>query len=498
MVKEEIIIDKAGIREDLLGWHIKEVTDLAATYDQAFQIVRELLHDKNPLVRANALQVIKELIKKNFLGQEKVSMVLDDVIELVNDKNERASLKALEVLNLLLDVGEISEEAYERITDALMEIIKRGAPILSEYASEGLGKTGAKVLRIARKLIEWLFSLIRSSEDRQVQSAAITALTEMAYRTDDKKVFNEIFEGMTDLVDSTDPYIQERALLSIERMLARAEMLTPKNRMKALQKVKEVKGNVLLASKASTILEKLEKLSGTEEELTESEVRKMLEISEYGPEDVEKLLNTGKTEIVAELAKVDPVVMSMIIDMLSSDDPTRRMDALWVVSRSTSSLTPSDAYSVLPVLGEFLKSHNPWARQTAAETMAEIYSLYPGTAQFFTSLLDVLLKSGRREDIEGALELIHALRRRMPTPEFNRAIMAILIELLQRKEAREVTLKFLAREAQELINMDYEALTALKEALRGVYGDEGGKYDNLIAAILDVVEDLLKLKSQES
>lgn len=499
MGREEIIVNKAGIREDLLGWHIKEVTNLAATYDKAFQIVRELLHDKNPMVRVNALQVIKELIKSNSLDPGKVSMILDDVIELTNDKSERVALKALEVLNLLLDVGGISEEEYEKVTDALMEIIKRGMPILSEYASEGLGKTGAKVLRIAKKLIGWLFSLIRSSEDRQVQSAAITALTEMAYRTEDKKVFNEIFDKMTDLVDHVDPYIQERALLAIDRMLARADMLTQRNRMKALKKVKEVKNNVRVASKAGLILEKLEKISGMEEEeLTEAGVRKKLEISEYGPDDVERLLDAGKTDLVAELAKVDPIVMSMIIDMLSSEDPTRRMDALWVVSRLTNSITPSDAYSILPVLGEFLKSRNPWARQTAAETMADIYSIYPGTAQFFTSLLDVLLKSNRKEDIEGALELIQALQRQMPTPDFNRAIMEILRGLLERKESRGITLRFLAREARSLMDLDYETLVHLKEVLKGIYGDEGGKYDNIIASLIDLIDDLIKLKSGES
>ncbi|ASJ03646.1 hypothetical protein A3L09_10440 [Thermococcus profundus] len=499
MGREEIILDKDGIRRDLMAWNIKEVVNLAGTYDKAFQILLDLLHDKNPMVRTNALQVIKELLKANSLNPERISLVVDDLVELARDKNERVSLKALEVLNLLLETGGISEEDYDKITDALVEIIKRGAPILSEYASEGLGKAGAKVVRIAKKLIGWLFSLIRSSEDRQVQSAAITALTEMAYRTEDSKVFNEIFDKMVDLVDHVDPYIQERALLSIDRMLSRPEMLTKRNKIKAVKKISKIKNSVRLASKASLLLEKLEKVSGEEEEtLTPEEVKKKLEISEYGPEDVEKLLDAGKTDIVAELAKIDPIVMSMIIDMLNSDDPTRRMDALWVLSKTASQLTPTDAYSVLPVLGEFLKSRNPWARSTAAETLAEIYSLYPGTAQFFTSLLDVLLKSNREPDIEGALELIQALQKRMPTPEFQMAIVNILEGLLRRKESRATTLRFMAREAQSLIDLDYETLVRLENVLKEIYGEEGGKYDNIIASLIDLIDDLIRMKGGET
>ncbi len=499
MQKEEVIIEKSGIREDLLSWNIKEVVALAENYDEAFHIVKELLRDKNPIVKTNALQVIKEMIKRGTLDRRKVTEVVDDIVELAKDKDERVSLKAIEVLNLLLEKEELDENQYELVTDALMDIIKRGAPLLSEYASEGLGKAGAKVLKLARKLIGWLFSLIKSSKDRQVQSAAIAALTEMAARTEDKRIFNEIFDNMADLLDHIDPYIQERALLALDRMLSRAEILTKRNKIKAMKKIREISNDVRLASKASLILEKLEKISGEEEEiLTKQELKKKLEISEYGPDDVERLLDAGKTDIVAELAKIDPIVMSMILEMLHSDDPVRRMDALWVLSKVTSQLTPTDAYSVLPVLAEFLKSRNPWARKTAAETMADIYSLYPGTAQFFTSLLDVLLRSSRDADVEGALELIFSLQHRLPTPEFEMAMVSILSDLLRRKETRAVTLRFMAREAQRLMDFDYEGLIQLENALKEIYGDEGGKYDNIIASLIDLIEDLIKLKKKES
>lgn len=495
MGKEEIIIEKEGIRGELLSWNIKEVVALAESYDKVFQIIKELLHDKNPVVKTNALQVIKEMLKKNTLDARKVSVVLEDVVKLTQDKDERVSLKAIEVLNLLLEKEELNEEQYGMVIETLTEIIKRGVPLLSEYASEGLGKAGAKALKLVRKLIGWLFSLVRSSKDRQVQSAAITALAEMASRTEDKKIFNDIFDNMADLLDHIDPYIQERALLAIDRMLSRAEILTKRNKMKAIKKIKELSNDVRLASKASLILEKLEKITGEKEEiLTRDDLKRKLEISEYGPDDVERLLDAGKTDIVAELAKIDPIVMSMILEMLHSDDPMRRMDALWVLSKVTSHLTPTDAYSVLPVLGEFLKSRNPWAKKTAAETMAEIYSLYPGTARFFTSLLEVLLRSTREADIEGALELIYSLQHRLPTPEFNQAIIVVLTDLLKRKESRPVALRFMAREAQRLMDFDYEGLVQLERVLKEIYGDEGGKYDNIIASLIDLIDDLIKLK----
>ncbi|NJF25693.1 HEAT repeat domain-containing protein [Thermococcus sp. Bubb.Bath] len=496
MGREEVVVDREGMREDLLGWNIKEVTKLALSYDSAFQILVELLEDKNPMVRANALQVIKEMIGSGTLTPKRTSMVIDKIIKLTKDDSERVALKALEVLNSLLERGELREEEYDKVTEALMDIVKRGMPILSEYASEGLGKTGASVLRIARKLIGWLFNLIRSSEDRQVQSAAISALAEMAHRTEDRKIFNEIVDKTADLLEHTDPYVQERALLALDRMSTRADMMTKRNRLKVLKKVKEVQGNIKLASKANLLLEKLEKLEG--EELTEKvEVRKKLEVSEYGPDDVERLLDAGRADIVAEMAKLDPMVMSQILEMLNSEDPTRKMDALWVLSRVVSHLTPTDAYSVLPTLGELLKSRNPWTRETAAETMAEIYALYPGTAGFFTSLLDVLLKSNRPADVEGALELISAIQKKMPTEEFNRAIIDVLSKLISRKETRGVALRFLARESQRLLEMEPETLLALENTVKSVYGREGGKYDNIIAALVDAIDDIIRLKAGE-
>ncbi|WP_367883213.1 hypothetical protein [Thermococcus peptonophilus] len=141
---------------------------------------------------------------------------------------------------------------------------------------------------------------------------------------------------------------------------------------------------------------------------------------------------------MAEMTKLDPAVMEKVLSMLESEDYTRRMDALWIVSRITSHLTPpTDAYRILPILGgEFLKSKNAWARETAAKTLADLYALYPGTAKFFASLLDALLKSGNPRDIDGALEFMARLSEKMSSEDMREKITKLILRLLDDEKAR--------------------------------------------------------------
>ncbi|AIU69155.1 hypothetical protein TEU_01700 [Thermococcus eurythermalis] len=494
---KDIIVDKGGIKEDLLAWRLNDIKMLAEEYDKAFTTLLELLNDDNPHVRANVIQVLMDMLSEGKLEGERLKLALDSVLELVKDEDERVALKALEFINALLETGELTEEEYKRVTEALKEVVKSGMPILGEYAAEGLGKLGAKVARIAYKIIQWLFSLIGSSKKREVQSAAITALTEMAMKTSDSRVLNEVFDGISDLLAHPDPYVVERALYSIDRMLSREKDISMRNKLKAITRIKELRSDIKLGTKASQVLEKLEKATVTSEEvISEAEAKKRLEISQYSIDDVDRLLDAGKTEIVAEMAKLDSNVMDMVLDMLESDDYSRRMDALWIVARLTSHLTPSDAYRILPVLGDFLKSKNPWARETAAKVLADIYALYPGTSRFFTTLLDTLLKSGNPRDVEGALELMAKLLDRLPSKDMFTGMLKLVLRLLDDEKTRGVTLRVLAREAQKLLDLDTEDLFALEHKLKEIYGKEGGKYDNIIAGLIDVIEDILKMRRQ--
>ncbi|WP_246112346.1 hypothetical protein [Thermococcus aciditolerans] len=491
----ELVVNKAGMRKDLLAWHLQEVRELASEYDSAFQVLLELLSDDNPHVRANALQVLLDMVGEEGLSQSRLSAALDGIISLTRDDNERVALKALEVLNALLERGQLTEEEYGRITDALMDVIKSGIPILSEYASEGLGKVGAKFAKLAYRLIGWLFSLIGSSKKREVQGAAITALTEMASKTEDTKVLNEVFDKMADLLSHPDPYVVERAVMSMDRLLSRSDKLSMRNKLKAINGIKRLRGDVKLGIRAAQVLEKLEKSAGVDKAIKDTEdLTKSMTASQYSAKDIDRLLDAGKPEIVAELAKMDPEVMGRVLGMLEDEDYTRRMDALWIVSRLAQYLTPSDAYSILPVLGEFLKSKNPWARETAAEVLADIYTLYPGTQKFFASLLNVLLKSTHPRDIEGALELLSRITDKVQDEAFLRSTMGVMFQLLERDDARGVVLRFLAREAQRLVDLDEELLFELKDRLKTVYGMDGGKYDEIIASLIDVIDDILRLR----
>ncbi|WP_456420787.1 HEAT repeat domain-containing protein [Thermococcus sp.] len=493
----DIIVDRDGLRKDLIAWHLTDVRRLAEEYDRAFEILLELLRDENPHVRANAVQVLMDMLSGGKLTGKKKELALDSVLELVKDKDERVALKALEFINALLETGELSEEEYERVTDALKEVIKSGVPVISEYAAEGLGKLGAKVAKIAYRIIRWLFSLIGSSRKREVQGAAITALTEMAMKTEDRKVLNEIFEGVSDLLSHPDPYVVERALYSLERMLSREREISTRNKLKAITRIKSLRGDVKLGVKASQVLEKLEKSTTPgETALGEIESKKAIEVSQYTIDDVERLLDAGKTEIVAEMARLDPEVMDKVLNMLESEDYSRRLDALWIVARLTSHLTPSDAYRILPVLGDFLKSRNPWARETAAKVLADIYALYPGTSKFFSSLLDTLLRSGKEKDVEGALELMARLSDRVSSREMLSGMLKLILKLLDDGRTRGVTLRALAREAQKLLDIDTEDLFALEDKLKEIYGKEGGKYDEIIAGLIDVIDDILKMRRQ--
>ncbi|WP_297416715.1 hypothetical protein [Thermococcus sp.] len=493
----ELIVDREGLRKDILKWHLKEVRNLAEEHESAFKALVDLLSDENPHVRANVLTIIGDMIADGNLQGELLSPVLDRVIELLNDRDEKVTLKAIEVLNLLLEKGKLSDVDYDKVTEALMGVVKSGIPILGEYAAEGLGNIGVNVARLAYKIVNWLFSIIGSSGKREVHGAAITALTEIASKTDDPKLLNEVFDRVADLLSHPDPYVVERALISIDRLSTRDKYISTKNKLKVIAKIKELKSDVKLGLKAGTVLEKLEKSASIGSVIqSEGELKKTMEVTKYGAEDVDRLLDAGKTEVVAELAKLDPEVMERILNMLEDPDYTRRMDALWVISRITEHLTPTDAYRILPTLGDFLKSKNLWARETAAKTMADIYNLYPGTAKFFSSLIDVLLKSNNPTDIEGGLEMITRLSEKVGGDEFERSAMGIIFKLLDRDDSRSVVLRFLARKAQRLVDMDKEVLFDLVDKLKSLYGKNNGRNDEIIASLIDVIGDVIRLRQR--
>ncbi|NJE08102.1 hypothetical protein E3E31_06135 [Thermococcus sp. M39] len=496
--KTDIVISKKGMREDLKGWKFHDVIELASQYDEGFKILMELLEDHDPIVRKNALYVIEDMIKNNTIDHEKVKLALDKIIKLTNDSDERVSLEAIETLNLILDKIELDHESYEKATNALMRIVKSGMPILSEYAAEGLGSIGAKIAVIASKIISWLFSLIKSGQKRETQSAAITALTEMAYKTNNKKIVDRIVRGMAEVLDEPDSYIRERALNALERLITRRDMVSKQTLSLTLKKIQPLLRDEKLKEKAELVKERILKVAQIDEERNEViSYKKQLEVDQYTISDIEILLDSGKQEIVAEMSRHNPEVLEKIIELLSSDNYARRIDALWIISRIVPYIGPTKAYSILPILGDFLKSKNRWVRDTAAKTLAEIYAQYPGTSHYILSLLDVLLKSNNNKDIESALLLLKEINDKIVNPKILKGSILLMADLLDRHDVRPTVLGFMAQQAEHLPKLDNETLKTLMEKLKSIYGDEGGRYDEIIASLIDVIDDILKMRQKQ-
>lgn len=496
--KTDIVISKNGMREDLKGWKFHDVIELASQYNEGFKILTELLEDYDPIVRKNALYVIQDMIKNNTIDHRKVKLALDKIIKLANDSDERVSLRAIETLNLILDNVELDQESYEKVTNALMRIVKSGRPILSEYAAEGLGSIGAKIAVIASKIISWLFSLIRSGQKREIQSAAITALTEMAYKTNNKKIVDRIVRGLAGVLDEPDNYIRKRAINALERLITRRDMISKQTLSLTLKKIQPLLKDEELREAAELVKERISKVAQIDEEKIEViSHKKQLEVDQYTINDIEILLDSGKQEIVVEMARHNPEILDKIVEMLSSDNYIRKIDALWIISKVVPYLEPTKAYSILPILGDFLKSKNRWVRDVAAKTLAEIYAQYPGTSHYILSLLDVLLKSNNVKDIESALFLLKEINDKIVDQRILKGSMFLMADLLDRPDVRSTVLGFMAQQAEHLLKLDNETLETLMEKLKSIYGVDGGKYDDIIISFIDTIGDILKMRQKQ-
>lgn len=497
--KTDVIIDKNGMREDLKGWKFHDVIELASKYSEGFKVLVELLDDPDSNVRKNALYVIQDLVKNNAIDPERVKLALDKIIKLTKDSEEKVSLEAIETLNMILEKVELDQESYEKATNALMGVVKSGVPILSEYAAEGLGSIGAKIAVIASRIIGKLLSLITGSQRREIKNAAITALTEMAYKTNNKKTVDKVVRGLAETIDESDNYTRKRVFKALERLVTRRDMVSKQTLNLTLKKIEPYLKDKELKESAELVRERILKVAQVDEERGEVvSYKTQLEVDQYSIDDIGTLLDAGKLEIVAEMARQSPEVLDRVVDMLNSDDYTLRTDALWIVSKVVPYLGPTTAYSILPVLGEFLKSKNRWVRNTAAKTLAEIYAQYPGTAHYILSLLDVLLKSNNSRDIESALALLKEINDRVVDERILKGSMILMMKLLDRQDVRATVLAFMAQQAEHLLKLDNETLGALLEKLKSVYGVEGGKHDEIIASLVDVIDDILKIRQKKA
>lgn len=488
LAKTTFIIDKEAIREDIKRWRMGDLIELISESRNALELLHDFLSDE-PIVRKNTLYLLKELLEKGVIGKEEVEEFLDEIIKASKDKDERVALQAVELLNVILEKAELDEKEYERVSHALMDVLGSGRAIISEYAAEGLGVLGSKVLAVAHRIIGWLFSLISGSDKREVQGAAITALTEMASKSSKSSIVSEIFEGMADLLESGDDYIRERAILSLNRIATRRNLLSPKVIDKVLPKIQAALNDDKLSQSASLLLARLE-AAGEGVAVEESVKRALLGVEEYSVDDIERLFEQEKHEIVAEMARAKPEALARVLEFLNSEEMTLKLDALWVLNRVVDHLTPEQAYSTLPTLGELVKSRNAWTRTTAAKTLAMMFVLYPGVSKFILSLLDVLLNSGDPNDLRAGLEVLTEINRHLPDNSLFRAGIILLSPRLLEPGVRKVILSFLAEQAENIPSLDAEALEYLGAYASKTYAVASPDERDILLSLLDLLQSL--------
>ncbi|MFA4668766.1 HEAT repeat domain-containing protein [Pyrococcus kukulkanii] len=474
------IINIKQLRNDIKKWKIKEAINTLSLTKDKIEVLRELLRDKDSTIRGNTLFIIEKMVKEGYLKKEEVEELIDDIIALLKDPNERIALDAIKFLRYILENVELSDKNYNKVMEALMEVVSSGKGVLGEYAAEGLGILGVKISKLVRKIIKLLVSLIKGSKEREVQSAAMTALTEIASKSKDKEIVEEVMDEIMGFLDSEDKYLRERALSAIGRVVTTQRGRISKGLIDRVREKVSLFKSGGLEEKASEVLSAL---AAAEKESKQEE---------YRGYKIEQLLDMEKHEVVAEMAKENEEVLERVLEMLSSQDYIRKTDALWVISRIVDFLGPSRAYSILPTLGDLAKSKNPWVRSTAVKTLSNIYFLYPGTKNYIISLLDLLLKSSDKKAVEAGLELIKEISTHSPTKDLFTAAIILTLKRLGDKDMRLPILRFYALTAENLLYLDRDILEAMFNKLNEIYKDATDEEKKIIISLLDLINTLLK------
>lgn len=419
------------------------------------------------------------------------------IFELVRDKDEWVVLKVIEVINIFFELGDLSEEDYERVMEIFQDVFKLGVLIFGEYVVEGFGKLGVNVVVIVYKLINWLFFFIGLSKKCDVQSVVIMVLIEIVSKIIDLNILNRVFDGIIDFFFYFDLYVVERVFYLIDRFLIREKEFFMRNKLKVVSKIKEFCGDVKFGFFVFQVMEKFEKVINIVEEIIESEgVIKVFEVFQYLIDDVEKLFDVGKVDIVVEMVKLDLVVMEKVFLMLESEDYMRRMDVFWIVLKLIFYFIFMDVYRILLIFGEFFKLKNVWVREIVVKILVDIYVLYLGIFKFFVFFLDVFLKLGNLRDIEGVFEFMVRLLEKIFSEDMCEKIIKLIFCFLDDEKVRGVVFKFLVREVQKFFEFDMEVLFIIKDKFKEFYGLEGGKYDEIIVGLIDVIDDIFKMRRQ--
>lgn len=451
--REEVI-------EALKGWRLREVVKRAED-PEVLSTVLEVLKKGDPLLQKNALYVIKKLALKGKLQRRDAEQVLNGVISLVHSKDESVALQAIMTLNTILSTTELSPETYSEAMEVLMRVTSSGKMLLSEYAAEGLGTIGAKLLSLARRILSWVFSVVTKEKNPEVKAAAMEVLSTVVERTQNPQILEEGLNTALRLLDEGDPVVKNIALDVIDKALHREGLLS-KEALQNASDVLERAGQTSLKERADALLSTPPKqpVGGAEKHTVET-IKRMFEMEKH--------------PYVLELARRDYEVLRIVIRIFLSEDLMTRLDALWVLSNAASYVKLDDALKILPTLEEMAGSDNPWIRSTSVKVFAALAVKYPSILDRAVNFVLSGLDSGEPSKVKGALELFEMLTSRVANLGLMKTVIEKIIPFVENDALRGIALEFLQNHEADVEELDPElkkkvalalSRAALKEKLK--------------------------------
>ncbi|AEC51025.1 hypothetical protein PNA2_0107 [Pyrococcus sp. NA2] len=459
------IVNVEQLRDDLKKWKIKEAIETLQLVEDKVQVISTLLKDRDRVVVENTLFALGKLTEDKSLSVREIEDLLDDIIRLTKSANEKIALSSMKCLRTILENVTLPDSAYDKVINALTSTMTSKSTILQEYAAENLGILGAKIVNLVKKIVNILFSIIRESKDKHVKAAALSALTEIASRSEDKEIVMNITEGIKEFLNvEQDSELRKKAISSLE---------------------------VILSKKGDKI--ESETLEEIQNEISTLPTMKFEEIDEG---EIERLFEQEKHELVAEIAKENENVLKILINMLRGKDPIKIADALFVISKIIGNIETPKVEETLRILENLSHARNPWIRNTSIKAIAKIYVLHPEMREEIIRMLDKLLRSQNARDFELGLEIVKEILAYGQEEELFKATVIMTLKRINDKELRQKILGFYASLAEHFLNIEKEIVKVVVEKLHEVYKTATQKERAIISSLIDLLSTILEKEGE--
>lgn len=446
--------------EELRSWRLRELVKRAED-PGVFSIILEALKKRDPQVQKNALYIIKKLAQNKKLRGEDAERAVKSVMRLIRSKDEGVALQAIMALNTILSTTELSSETYSEAADVLMELTSSGKVLLSEYAAEGLGNVGARILTLARRILSWVLSIVGGERSPEVKAVTMEVLSTIVEKTEDPRILEEGLNTALKLLEEEDPHVRNIARDIVDKALQRGEMLS-----------------IEVIQNASDALERAEKISprehadetpgspvGVEEPVADGE--------EHTVDSIKRMFEMEKHPYVLELARRDYGVLRLVMRIFLSEDLIHRVDALWVLSNAASYIKLDDALELVPVLEEMARSDNPWIRSTSIKLFGTLATDYPSIMEKAVEFVLSALDSGEPSRVKGALELFDFLTSRVENLGLLRSVVEKTLPLLENSALRDAVVDFLRKHEDKIEGVRFR--TKKEDCARPLKGSLEGK-----------------------